>query len=286
MEQRILVTGATGTVGSEVVRALQSRGASSVAGVRDENKAKKLLGEGVSTVHFDFEEPDTFASATQSVDRVFLLGPPMELRLDELVDPFIDFLHRQKIRRVTYLSAFRADAMEGLPFHTNVERKLKDLSFDWTILQPSFFSQNFQNYEYENITERGITYMPAGDGKVGFVDVRDVGEVAAEVFASDQHTHQTYVLTGPALLSYHDAAEQLTEVIGKPIQYPMPSPEEFADTLKKSGAPEFVATYMNEVYGLIRDGKVDHISDAVDEVLQRPPTPLREVLQRTFGPGA
>lgn len=282
MTQRILVTGATGTVGSEVVRALQSRGIPYVAGVRDEDKAKKLLGEDVSTVPFDFEQPDTFASAIQSVGGIFLLGPPMNLRLDQLIDPFIDFLHQQEVTRVVYLSAFRADAMKGLPFHTNVERKLKDLSFDWTILQPSFFSQNFRNYEHENIIERGVTYMPAGDGKVGFVDTRDIGEVAAEAFADDQHVHQTYVLTGPEALSYRDAAQQLTDVVGKPIRYPAPSPEEFADALKKTGAPEFVTAYMNEVYGLIRDEKVNHVSDTIEHVLHRAPTPLHEVLRRTF----
>lgn len=269
-------------MGREVVSALQSRGVPFVAGVRDERKAKELLGEDIPTVHFDFEQSDTFASATQSVDRVFLLGPPMDLRLDQLIDPFIDYLHNQKIKRVVYLSAFGSEAMGSLPFHTNVERKLKEQQFDWTILQPSFFSQNFRNYEYENITERGITYMPAGDGKVGFVDVRDVGEVAAEVLTSDQHIHRTYVLTGPETLSYHDAARQLTEVVSKPVQYPAPSPQQYADTLKETGAPEFVASYVNEVYGLIRDGKVNQTSDTIDKVLHRSPTPLREVLERTF----
>ena len=277
-----LVTGATGTVGREVVKALQTRGSALRAGVRDERKAQDTLGTNTSTVHFDFEQPSTFESATREVDRIFLLGPPMDLHLDQLVDPFISYLKEKGIRRVVYLSAFGAELMEGLPFHTKVERKLKDLSFDWTILQPSFFSQNFRNYEYENVTERGVTFMPAGDGKAGFVDVRDVGEVAAEALTDDQHIHQTYVLTGPETLSYQQAAHLLTEIIGKPIEYPAPSPDVYASTLQEAGAPDHVATYMNEVYGLIRDGKVDRISDAVERVLHRSPTPLQNVLQRTF----
>lgn len=282
MTQHTLVTGATGTVGREVVRALSSQGSSLVAGVRDEDKAKDLLGDNTPTVHFNFEQPGTFESATQGVDRVFLLGPPIDLRMDQLIDPFVDYLKEKDIRRVVYLSAFGSESMAGLPFHTNVERKLKALNFDWTMLQPSFFSQNFRNYEYENITERGITYTPAGDGKAGFVDVRDVGEVAAKALADDRHVHQTYVLTGPETLSHHEVAQMLTKVVGKPIQYPAPSPEEYAATLKATGAPDFVVEYMNEVYGLIRDGKVDQVSDTIDELLHRPPTPLREVLQRTF----
>ena len=156
------------------------------------------------------------------------------------------------------------------------------MNFDWTILQPSFFSQNFKNYEYENITERSITYMPAGDGKVGLVDVADVGEVAAAVINDEQYIHQKLVLTGPEAISYYDAAEQLSKTLGKSVHYPNPSPEEYAQTLENVGTPTFVADYMNEVYGLIRDGKVDYVSGAVQEILDRPPTSFEEVLKRTF----
>ena len=282
MTSNILITGATGTVGREVVKALQARGKAPVVGVRDERKAQNMLGADTSTVHFDFEQPSTFESATREVDRIFLLGPPLDLHLDQLIDPFIDYLKEKGIRRIVYLSALGAELMKGLPFHTKVERKLKDFDFDWTILQPSFFSQNFRTYEYENITERGVTFMPAGDGKVGFVDARDVGEVAAEALINDQHIHQTYVLTGPETLSYQQAALLLTEVVGKPVEYPAPSPDAYASTLQEAGAPDFVANYMNEVYRLIRDGKVDRISDAVERVLRRSPTPLQHVLQRAF----
>lgn len=282
MEQHVLVTGATGTVGQEVAKALQARAIPFTAAVRDVDKAKEMLGRETHAIHFDFEQPQTFDQAVQSVDRVFLLGPPLNMHLDQLIEPFIDYLYKNEIKRVVYLSAFGAESMRGLPFHTVVEQKLKAMDFAWTILRPSFFSQNFKSYEYENITEHGITYMPAGDGKVGFVDVCDVGEVTAAVLTDNQHIHREYVLTGPETLSYYDAAQQLSELIGKPVRYPAPTPEEYTDTLKKSGAPDFIAPYMNEVYGLIRDGKVDQVSPAIEDILHRPPNPLREVLQRTF----
>ena len=282
MTPHILVTGATGTVGREVVNALRKQGSDFVAGVRNENKAKDILGPNTYTAYFDFEQPATFERATQNVDRVFLLGPPINPQLDELVNSFINHLDKRGIRRIVYLSALGAESLEGLPFHANVERKLKHLNTDWTILQPSFFSQNFRNYEYENITERSITYMPAGEGKAGFVDVRDIGEVAAKVLTNDAHIHQTYVLTGPEALSYHQAAQLLTEVLGKSVHYPAPDPDTFASALMVTGAPNFVAEYMNEIYGLIRDGKADHVSNTVERIVGRSPTSLREVLQRTF----
>ncbi len=172
--------------------------------------------------------------------------------------------------------------MRGLPFHVNGEQKLKQLNFDWTILKPSFFGQNFKNYEYENLTERSITYMPAGDGKVGLVDVADIGEVAATVITDEQYIHQELVLTGSKATSYYDAAEQLSKVLDKPVQYPNPSPEEYTRTLQSAGAPPFVAEYMNEVHGLIRDGKVNYVSESIHTILDRPPTSFEEVLKRTF----
>lgn len=281
MDPHVLVTAATGTVGREVVAALLSRNISFTAASRSISKAKEVLSD-VPIVYFDFDQPSTYKAALEGTDRVFLVGPPLNLDLDKLLNPFINYLQEKKIKRVVYLSAFRAEEMKGLPFHVNVEQKLKQLNFDWTILQPSFFSQNFKNYEYENLTEKCITYMPAGDGKAGFVDVADIGEVAAIVITDEQYIHQELVLTGPKAISYYDAAEQLSKVLNKPVRYPNPSPEEYTRTLQNAGAPPFVAKYTNEVYGLIRDGKVDYVSESVHTILDRPPTSFEEVLKRTF----
>jgi uncharacterized protein YbjT (DUF2867 family) len=147
---------------------------------------------------------------------------------------------------------------------------------------PTFFAQNFKNYEWDNIVQRGITFVPAGHGKVGFVDVEDIALVAATVLTEEGHGGKTYAITGPELLSYQEAAEQLSDVIGKTIHYANPSPEVYTQALKDAGAPDFIASYMIPVYSMITDGKVAVLSDDVERLTGKKPTQLRVVLERDF----
>lgn len=283
MAEKILVTGATGTIGKAVVNALKSKGASFVAAVTTEQRGKDVFGPDIPIVEFNYENTGTFPQATEGVSKVFLLGPPLRTDLDALVIPFVKHLKTAGIRRVVYISALGLDEVAELPFHTRVVEALKANGFDYTILQPTFFAQNFKNYEWENITQRSITFVPAGNGKVGFVDVEDIALVAATVLTEEGHTGKTYPLTGPDLLSYAEAAIQLSEVLGKHIHYPNPSPEVYTQTLKDAGAPDFIASYMNPVYAMIADNKVNILSDKVERLTGKKPTALKKVLERDFG---
>ena len=283
MSQKILVSGATGTIGKALIQALKASPVPLVAGVRDPRKAADVLGADVATVAFDFSDTSSYAAATEGVDCVFVLGPPLNPAAGELIAPFLDFLKQQNILRVVYLSANGADKMgDALPFHVEMESKLKREGFRYTILQPSFFAQNFKNYEGENITERGIVYAPAGNGKAAFVDVHDIAAVAATVLTEEGHEGKTYVLTGSEALSYQDAADVLSEVLGKSIQYPAPTPEEYSKTLAAAGAPPFVANYMIDVYGLIRKGGAAGISQDIEQVTGRKATPFRQAIEQDF----
>jgi uncharacterized protein YbjT (DUF2867 family) len=282
MSNKILVTGATGTIGKALVKALTTEQASFVAGVRDKEKAAGLLGADVSLAAFDFADASTFEGATEGVDKVFLLGPPMVMQLDSLLKPFIDFLKGKDITRVVYVSALGMETLTELPFHNNVVEKLKADGFDYTILKPTFFAQNFKNYEWENITERGITFAPAGSGKVAFVDVEDIAAVAAKVLTSDGHSGKAYEITGPQSYSYAEAADLLSEVTGKKIVYPNPSPEEYAGALKAGGAPDFIAPYMISVYSMIANNKVDRVTSVTQTLTGKAPATFKEVLERDF----
>lgn len=212
------------------------------------------------------------------------MGPPLVLELDKLLIPFIDFLSEKNIERVVYLSALGSAAENGLlDFHAKIESKLKRDGFNYTILKPVFFAQNFKNYEWENITERHLTFMPAGIGRAAFVDVHDIAKVAAITLMEDGHTQKTYEITGPELLTYFDAANILSEVLNETIMYPNPSPEQFKEVLIASGAPEFVADYMNEVYKMIADHTVEYTTDDFEKLTGERPTDLKTVLKRDFG---
>ncbi len=281
MTNKILVTGATGTIGKAVIKSLQTKHASFIAGVREKETAKEKLG-GVDLVKFDFSDASTFEEATTHVDSVFLLGPPLVLNLVELLTPFIDFLKRKKIMKVVYVSALGLEHVKELPFHSILEKKLADDGFDFTILKLSFFAQNFKTYDWENVTQRHITYAPAGTGKVAFVDVNDIGEAAAAILTSGRHAKKTYVLTGPELLSYFDAATILSDVTGKTITYPNPSAEEYTGALKAAGVPDFVAPYMISVYSMIANNHVNIIGNDIEKLTGRKPNTLRNVLSAQF----
>lgn len=281
MAGKILVTGATGTVGSSVVKALQAKRADFVAASRE---AQKKSGSDVAAVSLDFADPFTYEKATQGVEKVFLLGPPADPAMDQLLTPFVHHLKEKGISRVVYLSAFGVEEVsESMPFHANMEKMLKENGFALTILRPGFFAQNFSNYERDNIVNRKVIYSPSGQGKAAFVDTNDIGEVAAKVLLETGHEGKAYTITGPATYSYADVAGILSEVRGETIHYPSPSPEEYAQTLKSAGAPDFVAGYMNNVYSLIRDGHADYISPDVENLLGRKPGDLRSVLVQELG---
>lgn len=162
--------------------------------------------------------------------------------MDTLVLPFVEHLKGLGINRVVYISALGLDEVPELPFHTRVVQALKAHEFDYTILLPTFFTHNFRNYYLENITQRNITCVPADKRKVGFLDVEDIALVAATVLTETGHEGKSYTNTGPELLSYADAAEQLSEALGKHIQYPAPTPEIYTQALKAAGSPDFIAS--------------------------------------------
>ncbi|TDB61165.1 SDR family oxidoreductase [Arundinibacter roseus] len=284
MSNKVLITGATGTIGKELIRQLQANDTTFVAGSREFSKAAQTLGIGQEQwVNLDFDQPETFETPTSEVDAVFVLGPPLRFHMEETMIPFLDFLWEKGIKRVVYLSALGNESLGGgLAFHGIVEEYIQRKGFDFTILQPSFFAQNFKNFEYENVTQRGIIYVVAGDGKVGFVDVRDIAKVAAQVLNEDGHSGKIYRLTGSDLLDYQEAAQILTEVLGKQITYLNPSEEEFRATLSAAGAPPFIADYMLPVYGMIKTGTVSFLTNDIEQVTGEKPTSLREVLIRDF----
>ncbi len=282
MTEKILVTGATGTIGQVLVKQLQQKQAHFTVGSRDVENAKKKLGLSGNVVRFSFDEPATFEAATNNVNCVFLLGPPLVLNMEKLIIPFLDFLGSKNIKRVVYLSAMGADQMKELSFHGIMENKLKSDGFDYTILRPAFFAQNFKTYEAESILQRSILFQPAGSGKVAFVDVKDIAAVAAAALTESGHSKKTYEITGPETLSYYDAATQLSEILGKTITYLNPNPQEYTEALKAAGAPDFIAPYMVSVYSAIANNQVNRVSLDVELVTGKKPGSLKEVLKSDF----
>lgn len=284
MKPSILITGSTGTLGSALYSKLKNSNANVVAAARNENAAKQKLGEDAQVVPFDFADHSTYENALKNIDSVFIVGPTLNLQVDQLLTPFLDFLKANGILRVVYISAMGLENIPELPFHSVIEKKLADDGFAYTVLRPTFFAENFKNFEWENITERGIIYTTGGTGKTGFISVEDIVNVAATVLTEQGHEQKIYELTGDRLYSYDEVASLLTEITGKQVVYPNPTTEAFKAVLLAAGAPAFVGEYMNLIYRLIRDNYVNYLTDTVLAVTGKRPTDLKKVLERDFQP--
>ena len=276
------ITGATGTIGSQVMKSLIAKEKEVISATRHPENSKKHFGDKAESIAFDFKDSKTFEAALKS-EGIFILGPPMYPDLFKLLVPFVDYLIENKFEgRIVYLSAYGMDNLEELPFHKQMEEKLKASDLDWNIVRPGFFMQNFGNYERENIEQRNMLFSPAGEGKTPYVSAVNVGESIAELLTNKERSEETHILTVTTAYSYFEIAEMLSDITNRKILYPDPDEATYREVLKASGAPDMIADYMIPVYGLIKKGTVEKVHSGVIEVTGKEPEKLRTVLERDF----
>jgi uncharacterized protein YbjT (DUF2867 family) len=270
----ILITGATGTTGREVVEELRRLGAKGVrALVRDPARADFIREAGFEAVGGDFERPETLGAALEGVGRALLLTPPTPDTVGHHRD-FIRAAAAAGVRHVVKLSAFGADAdaPEGFgKWHGQSENLLKTSGLKWTMLRPNFFMQNLLG-QARQIAAAGSIFQPVGDARASFIDVRDIAAVAARTLTEEGHEGQTYVLTGPESLSYHEVAAKLTEAAGRSINYVPVSPEQFRAGALGAGLPEWLVSALERLNEMFASGRAAEVTDAVRRVGRKEPT--------------
>jgi uncharacterized protein YbjT (DUF2867 family) len=280
MASTILVTGASGNVGREVVCALQSLDQPIRAAVPDEENARLVPGEGIDTVLLDFYHPDTYPAALDGVGRVFLMRPPAIADIERTLAPFIDAAQAAGVEHVVFLSLMGVNPR--VPHH-RVEHKLKHSHIPHTLLRPSYYMQNLNTTHAADIRDRDEVFIPAGRGKISFIDVRDIGEVAAGIFTGHGHVNQAYTLTGSQALSFAEVADIFSEVLGRPIVYANPSPDQFARRMRANGLPEELITVMLGLYATVRLGLGAKVTRDAQKLLGRPPIPFRQYVEDYAG---
>lgn len=232
MSGTVLVTGATGSVGREVVRALRRRGISVRAGVRDVARAREQLGAVHDVVRLDLADSSTWVAAADGCAGVFLIRPP---GAGARLTTFVDAARGVDADHFVYLSALGA---RRTGTHRRIEEHLEGTSAPFAILRPAFLAQDLQGAYRRDIVEDGRLYVPAGDGRVAFVDAADVAEAAADVFARPElHERAAHTLTGPEALGFADVAALLTDALGRPIRYEAASGPGYLAHLRRRGMP-------------------------------------------------
>ena len=271
--EKILVTGATGNVGSLLIPNLTNLGADVRALVRDGSKAQGFKNAGVEIVVGDLEKPHTLDAAFRGVDKVVLITPPNPNQVIQAKNG-VQAAKRSGISHIVRLSA---GAFKGTPGplsrvtgqHAEIDDELRASGVPYTILKPHFFMQNTM-MAAQTVASDGVVYMAMKDGKIGMIDVRDIVDVAVKVLTEDGHEGKEYPLTGPASISFHDVAAALSRSQGRQVHYVDVPVEAARQAMIGMGLPEWVADALGEYTTAFSQGHGDFATDAVEKITGQP----------------
>lgn len=276
--RKILVTGATGNVGTALLSYLDTTENDVSALTHDESKAQSLRDQGLEVVVGDLSQQDTLGPAVMGVDTIFLLTPPVP----EQVSIASNAIKAAKIvgnnPRIVRLSVMQAshDAPTRISRqHAVIEDEIKSSGLPYTLLRPHYYMQNTLMAAH-NVASEGRVYQPFKDGKLGMIDVREIGEVAAKVLTEEGHEGKTYTLTGPASISFYDVAGALSEVLDKEVEYVDISLEEAKESLLIMGFSEWMVEALNEYAKAYGEGYGHFTTDDVEQLTGHPATSYKE----------
>jgi uncharacterized protein YbjT (DUF2867 family) len=268
----ILVTGATGTAGSQVMRALLERGQDVRAFVRDADNARRLFGDGAELAVGDFADRNALRAAFSGVDDVFLSGADDPRRV-EWETAAIDEAASAGVRRIVKLSSIVAEPGSPVAFwdwHGRIEAHLRESGVPAVVLRSTFYMSNLLAAAGQ-VALAGRLYAPAGEARIAMIDPRDVGAAAAAVLTTGGHEGQTYVLTGPAAVTYTQIARDLSTATAREVEFVDVSDEVAEQALVQAGLPDFVAAQIVTIFALARQGMGEEVTATVESLTGRPP---------------
>ena len=273
MTDTILVMGATGNVGSQVVKQLADTGANVRAAVRSPRKAESLKSERVSLTEFDTDKPETIEAAFQGVDKVFLLTPLVP-NMVELSANLVAAAKKAGVKHIIKSSGMGAEVEPGITltrWHREAEKAIEASGIAFTFVRPNGFMQNYANFNGVTIKTQNAFYLPVGDGKVSYIDTRDIAAVAVAALTQDGHEGKAYEVTGLEAISNQEIAEIISQVVGRKINY-VDVPEDAARSeMKQSGMPDVLIDMTMELYELYKAGYASEVTPTVEQVTAKKP---------------
>ena len=279
-----LVTGATGNIGSEVIRFIYENHASArvFAGVRELEKAKRKFEKYPDLAYrtFDFEDASSFKTAFSEIDTLFLLRPPQLSDVERYFEPLLREASRCKISKIVFLSVQGAEKSRVIP-HNKIERLIKEQEFDYIFVRPSYFMQNLTTTLLPEIQSKRQITLPSGKAKFNWVDVENIGEVVAKLLLDfSNHKNQPIEITGTENKDFAEVAELISSVTGIAIQYRSVNPIRFYSLKRKEGVPNGLTLVMLLLHFLPRFQHEPRISDNYRKLTGKKPTTLKEFLER------
>jgi uncharacterized protein YbjT (DUF2867 family) len=279
----ILVTGATGKVGQQLITALRAKGAGFKALARSEAAAQTLAAQGVECVRGDLTDPASLAAALQGVEKLFLLSSAPHF--DEIEIGALKAAQSARLKRIVKLSALGVSLDSSSPLlraHARAERYLEESGLAFTILRPTFFTQNWVAFYSHAIKAGQPVYSNSGSAGLGWVDTRDIAAVAAAALSEEGHEGFIYDLTGPESLSYGEVAARLGKLLGRQVDYvPVPDGAAF-QAMKDMGFDPWYAYGMTTLNQAVQRGAADVVTGTVALVTGQAPRSVDAYLQENL----
>jgi len=291
MQTKILITGATGNVGSHVAKQLSARGLPPVAVVHAAGKAAAVEAYCSEVRVADLRDERQVAAAVEGIDKLFLVTPVTPDQV-EMGDRLIAAAETAGVDHVVKLSVIGAEYEPGIRlgrWHRHMEKMIERSDMRWTFLRPNGFMQNYLAAWGPTIGTEGRIFLPVGDGAVSFIDARDVAAAGVEALLGDGHSGHAYTLTGGVALTNAEIAELFAGVLEKPVEY-VDVPEAAARAgLEGAGVPEPLVSGLLELWALQKSGAAADVTSTYQELTGRSPGSFEQFIRdhaATWGSGA
>jgi uncharacterized protein YbjT (DUF2867 family) len=273
----VLITGATGEVGSKVVKQLLQRGERPRIFVRDAAKAHALFDGKVDVFVGDLADPASLQPALQGIEKLFLVnsGP----RIPVLDDLAAKAAKAAGVQHIVKLSS--ADVQQRLAigaWHEKGEAAIRASGIPFTFVRPTGFMSNLLAWRH-SIAAEGVVRSSAGDGKRPFIHSEDIAAVAVQALTTQDYVGQSLVITGPEALSFAEVTKKIGAAIGRQLRFQAISDEEAGRRFSATGASAEETAAHIELWRAIREGRVAAVTDGVERILGRQPIPLEQWLR-------
>ncbi len=271
---KVLITGATGNVGTEVIKSLQNfdHQLDIYAGVRYPNEDRKLSNYNVQFSLFDFTDFTTYNTALDGCDVLFLLRPPQISEVERYFKPIIESCKVKGVKHIVFLSVQGVEKSKIIPHH-KIEKLIVESKIPYTFIRPAYFMQNFTTTLRNDLVNKKRIYLPAGKSKFTLIDIRDIGIVSAIILTNpSQHINKSYELTCKEKLTFLEMAGILSDILGTAIQYKSPNLISFFLTKRKEKTPVIMILVMIMLHYFPRFQQEPEITDWVAKISKRQPT--------------
>lgn len=275
----ILLTGATGKTGSATAKALNEKGITFRALIRNEEKRGDIESLGGEVVIGSIENKEAVDQSMVDVETALILLPNSENQLS-LEKQLVDSAKQAGAKRIVKMSSIEAtpDATSPIPkLHLESEEYIKQSGLSWTMIKPNFYMQNLLA-SAGTIKDQGKIFLPMGEGKTGMIDTTDVGKVLAKVLSEDGHESMNHEITGPEILSFYEVAEIFSKGLDKQVDYVDVPLAAYKETLGQFLTNQWHLDAVIDLFKGIADGGIEEKTDTYSELMGESPKSLSEFI--------